>query len=406
LKREAFHSLLTAKTLFGQAEKFCQSSNEHYTSAGVVLLQDAVELFFLACLLEKADGGEDHKLEKASFPEIITKLRQLGVDVAKSVVLNAMNKTRVVVKHYGQVCAPAAAMTYLDAARASVDLAVRQVFGMGITGVMSTALLDNSKGKDHLNIATEAFDRADYSAALVGARQALFAEFEHEYFVGDYRKKTSNVWDTWAFRGKKAPARARSHEFAIQVTDPIDLLVVDIEQLRFDLLEIGASIQDFMNVQNRTPWVVELSPGDWRLGLRDMAEPWAADRSAAEYCLDQVATLIQKKQAHARSLRSYQAPAGKHWQCTLVAASPAFASASRRDPPLCQLLAGQSVWYAQMTYPFEPAGAALAKVFVFDHPSIPLTTAYVDYSAIHRVLVDTPKVPPPPVVAPPPPVVR
>jgi len=69
------------------------------------VLQDALELILLAVLIEK---GVDEKkgLENFSFDQLIGELKKEGVRVPKSGTLKALNKQRVIIKHYGQVSEP------------------------------------------------------------------------------------------------------------------------------------------------------------------------------------------------------------------------------------------------------------------------------------------------------------
>jgi hypothetical protein len=385
MKPEAFNGLLTAKTLFDSAERFCRSTNEHVTTAGVVMLQDAVELFFLACVLEHASDGEDLKLEKAGFPELMAALRARGIKIPRSGTLIAMNKARVVGKHYGQPCAPSAAAGYLDAARAAVETAVREVFSISISGIFSASLLKDGIGKSYLLAAQEAFDRGDFGTALMQVRQALFVEFESDYFVGDYRGPLGTV----PTRGYKAPLHARNQEWALSRADPLDLLIIDYERLRFDLLELGISVQEFYNVRNRTPVMVELTSGDWRTGLLDMFTPYVPDREKAEYCIDRTVSFVYKKQSHADSLRFDLGPPGKRYETRIAKSAPYRRIASYQDPIEGWLAEGTTVFYLGTINTFEQGGDSFAKVFLSLHPGEAGATYYVESNAIVRTLVDT-----------------
>jgi hypothetical protein len=52
MKSEVLDALLTARTLFDAARRQCAVRDRHIASAGLVVLQDAVELVFYACLIE------------------------------------------------------------------------------------------------------------------------------------------------------------------------------------------------------------------------------------------------------------------------------------------------------------------------------------------------------------------
>ncbi|MGC2970418.1 hypothetical protein [Paraburkholderia aspalathi] len=359
------------------------------------MLQDAVELFFLACALEKSPDAEDLKLERLSFDQLMTQLRSLGVTIAKSGTLSAMNKTRVVVKHYGQACAPAAAATYLQAARMAVDVALRDVFALSLAGIFMTALITDCRGKGYLDEAVSYLEVADYTNALIRTRQALFVEFEEDYFIGDWAVIPEPSWYSYSYRGQKAPQYAREPEWVRTRTDPTELVVLDFERLRFDMLEIGASVQDFLNVRSKTPDVYEMTRGgNWSVGLRDFIVPFEATKDAAEYCIDQTVMLIIKKQAHANSLFRDQPPAGKMYQRTIVADVPIRHVASHSAPVQSSLPIGTVLIYMGATSPIDGSGDMFAKIML-SGPGM----AYVPYASVASHLVDAPATPLPPKVA-------
>lgn len=105
MKETTLQTLITARALLEQAERHCGLGDRYLATAGLIVLQDAVELVFLAVLIEK-DVDEVRQIEKMTFDEMIAAIGQLGVKVPKPGTLRAMNKLRVTAKHYGQVMEP------------------------------------------------------------------------------------------------------------------------------------------------------------------------------------------------------------------------------------------------------------------------------------------------------------
>lgn len=91
---------MTAKKILNVSETLCSIRETHDCSAGIVVLQDAVELVMLAALLEL---GVDEKksLENLTFHKMIDELRIMDITVPKSGTIKAMYKHRVLIKHYG-----------------------------------------------------------------------------------------------------------------------------------------------------------------------------------------------------------------------------------------------------------------------------------------------------------------
>ncbi|RYZ96770.1 MAG: hypothetical protein EOO68_16335, partial [Moraxellaceae bacterium] len=88
--------------------------DRHSCSAALILLQDALEIVMLALLVEL--GVDEQKtLETKSFDDLIGELRKVKVRVPKSGTLKALNKERVIVKHYGQLAEPLTVQNYAEA---------------------------------------------------------------------------------------------------------------------------------------------------------------------------------------------------------------------------------------------------------------------------------------------------
>ena len=122
MKETTVHALIIARTLLERAEPLCESNDRYLASAGLVVLQHALENVFYALLIEK--GVDDEKnLERKGFDELVGELKAIGVTLPKTGTLKALNKQRVLTKHYAQVAEPVTVRSYLDAARVAIDVA-------------------------------------------------------------------------------------------------------------------------------------------------------------------------------------------------------------------------------------------------------------------------------------------
>ncbi|MBI4794535.1 MAG: hypothetical protein HY790_01615 [Deltaproteobacteria bacterium] len=50
MKQETLNTLMVARTLFDKAQKLCSVDDKFLASAGIVVLQDALELVLYSCL--------------------------------------------------------------------------------------------------------------------------------------------------------------------------------------------------------------------------------------------------------------------------------------------------------------------------------------------------------------------
>jgi hypothetical protein len=112
MKSETLNTFIIAKSLFDKAQELCIVEDKYITSAGLVILQDALELVLYACLIELGIDQEK-AIENFTFDQTIGELNQKGKKVNKSGTLKALNKQRVLIKHYGQLAEPETVKNFL-----------------------------------------------------------------------------------------------------------------------------------------------------------------------------------------------------------------------------------------------------------------------------------------------------
>lgn len=72
---------------------------------------------------------EQKDLESKTFDELIGELGKSEVKVPKSGTLKALNKQRVITKHYGQLAEPETVRNYAEASDIAVSKILMQVLG-------------------------------------------------------------------------------------------------------------------------------------------------------------------------------------------------------------------------------------------------------------------------------------
>jgi len=186
MKDTTIRSLIIARTLFEKAYGLCVADDRYLASAGLVVMQDALEIVFYALLIELG-VDEKRNLERLSFDELIGELKQVGVTVPKSGALKALNKQRVLTKHYAQVAEPATVRHYLDATQQALEATVNTVTGRALTDVYLSDLLEQGEAKDFLKTAEQYISESRFLDALTEIRKAIFVAFEADYSVYDWR---------------------------------------------------------------------------------------------------------------------------------------------------------------------------------------------------------------------------
>lgn len=304
MKEVTLHSLITAKALYDDAQALCVSGSTHSATAGLILLQDALELVLLAALVEK--GIDDaSKTEKLSFDQIIGNLQAGGVNVPKSGTLKSLNKNRVLAKHYGQLILPETVRGYLEATKATIDIVLNQVVGQSLDDIFLTDLLEDGEPKDLLRGAHVYLNRGEHLLALIEIRKAIFLEIEQPYSVHEWVNSEIQLWRALMQGGSKAPAHTRNGKWiAANVKEPTDFVQIDHNQLRADGVEWGVNTNELINLRWLTPSVFRASSDSPWCVSHDIALPAnQANQHNVQYCLDRAISILLKKQTHHRALR-------------------------------------------------------------------------------------------------------
>lgn len=308
MKETTVHSLTIARTLLERAEPLCNAEDRYLASAGLVILQDALEAVFYALLIE-LDVDDSKNLERKSFDDLIAELKVAGIAVPKSGTLKALNKQRVLTKHYAQVAEPVTVRTYYAAATKAIDATVLKVTGSSIHDLFIADILKDSEAKTFLKEAEGAIAQGHFFDALIEARKAIFVEFESDYSIygwRDYDGKRQAGLLAQAIRGGwRAPSWTRNKAWIDEnVKVPTDYIQIDYENWRLQAMEYGIHTVELRNLQTLTPAVFRAAPkAQWSYTYDATFSANNANEANARYCLDRAVSIILKKQEHARARR-------------------------------------------------------------------------------------------------------
>jgi flagellar biosynthesis regulator FlbT len=309
MKETTVHSLIIARTLLDRAEPLCTSNDRYLASAGLVILQDALETVFFAGLIERG-VDEEKALDSKRFEDLIAELKAVDIRVPKSGTLKALNKQRVLTKHYAQVAEPVTVRSYFDAALIAIDSTVRAAIGVGIRELFMADLLQDGRTKEHLKKAEKAIGDRDYLEALIETRKAIFIEFEDAYNVYAWRDHDPSQ-NRYALGlamlsgGWNAPYWAKNKKWIEEhVKVPTDYIQVDYDNFRLQAMEYGIHTAEFENVRRLTPAVFRKGYNEgWSVTYAAEFPANNANEKNAKYCLDRAVAFILKKQEHSGARR-------------------------------------------------------------------------------------------------------
>ena len=345
MKDSTLQTLITARALLEEAERHCTQGDRYLATAGLIVLQDAVELVFLAVLIEK-DVDEERNVEKMTFDEMIAAIGQLGVKVPKTGTLKAMNKLRVTAKHYRQVMEPLTVRGHLNAAKIVIDVVLRAIVGKPLREIFLTELVGPIFSKTFLDESVSALNEGDYLRSLTATRKAFFLEFESDYCIYQYRDADPSQPNWLRFgwgSGRKADSWKRTAKWIeSNVETPYDYVQLNFETWRVDAIEWGINTQMLNNIRRLTPDAVQLErSGEWFVRKPAGYAANSANHENAAHCLDLTIEAIRRKYEHVRAARTvgkdkpFETPSAYVGQ-------PLFEKPAKSSKEMRTLLAGDS----------------------------------------------------------------
>lgn len=362
MKSEVLNALLTARTLFDTARRQCLVRDRHIASAGLIVVQDAVELVLYACLIEKG-VDEARAVESFTFDQLIGELKRIGLAVIKSGTLKAMNKQRVLVKHHAQLAEPAAVQQYYEASLLATDSLLTEVIGKPLRQIVLADAVSRPELKALIDEATKYIDDRRYMDALITTRKALFLAVEVDYDIRKWEDHDPSKGNTSLalLVANKAPYHTRNKSFIENnVSNPLDYIQLDYERVNIEMMELGIDPVEFFNVWRLTPGVYRLPDDVWAVGMEPRIET-AATEDTARYCLDVVVSILLNQQSRKILVRS---PDYRSWKVRLLRSQPVLKRAALDAEPQGVILAeGDSCIALRLVSGFD--GKEFLRVFSF-----------------------------------------
>jgi len=204
MKQETLQTLLVARTIFDKATELSYVDNKYYASACLLMLQDILELVFVACLLEM-EVDQQKSIENFTFDQLIGELKANGKKIIKSGTIKALNN---IVKHYGRIADISNVKNYYNTAKLTIDALLNDVVSKNFSDIMLSEAIKNPEVKEYIDKACILINEKKYFAALVEIRKAIYDVFEKEYSIYGWKDFTSDqqntIWDYFRRGGHNA----------------------------------------------------------------------------------------------------------------------------------------------------------------------------------------------------------
>jgi len=249
LTESVVRKIVFARYLYSLATDCFRSDNAISIGTGIILLQDAVEIYLVA-IAEKLDIAF-HGIPK--FEDYLNKIKEKrNQPLPLQEKLKQLNKHRVNAKHYGITPSIDEAKHYVHTVMDFFEDTSIEIFNKEFKAITLTDLIDEGEAKSHLRNAENNLMSNNYAECLIDCRKAIYEEIEKRYSIEIFKDLDSA--NGLLGSGSDAPYEAKSKRFIERyVKDPTDYIVYDFIKLSIDLLEAGVRSEDFWNIRRLTP---------------------------------------------------------------------------------------------------------------------------------------------------------
>jgi hypothetical protein len=282
---------MLARYFLGQAEDAAKSHREVAAFAAINMLQDAIEIFFLAA----ADHLNARIERRTEFEQYIDKINEkLAEPLPFRQRLIEINKVRVLSKHNGVPPNTTELMGYLVDARQFFEEGCQKIFGRSFWTISLIELLPDSETRLCVTEAEKFYHEGKYHKCLVECRTAIYIEIEHNYVIDTFKDGGDFIF---AQAICKAPHHTKNKRFVDEnVRDPFDYVRLDHDRVDAELLRDGIEPAVFWNIWRLTPAVYRASLGGIWMVKQDLEkyDEEAAAQSAA-YVLEHTIDILLKK---------------------------------------------------------------------------------------------------------------
>lgn len=260
-------------------------------SIGIILLQDAVEIF-LSALCEQLDinltGNE-------KFHEYIKKIEvEKKVSLPLKKQMNILNKQRVNIKHFSLLpnledCDNYANSVWLFFSELSLMFLEKDIDCISLA-----ELIHDSRVRAYLKDAEESLNQCQYQDCQINCRKALYLAFEHK-FDRRYIKGKSKEND----KQMLSPVAREEYQKILDevINNTFDFLKKNEEQIKNQLKEIGIELLIYENLMRLTPNMYFYEDNNKWAIEEDLCFIRKYNRDNAYYCLKNAIDILRKKQA-------------------------------------------------------------------------------------------------------------
>jgi len=274
--------------------------NIERVGAGIILLQDSVELFLIAICehvnVENRENLKFHEYFKEIKKKVPGKIIPFKDDMLK------LNKQRVSLKHYGIRPYIDDCKTFHKNVYSFFKETSKSHLKIDFDSISLVNLLSEKKLKTIMKQAEVDLKKPNYRECQIGCRKALYLVFEQQFDIRPFEKyeediQIENDLARVLSRPKsQAPKYTKNKQYIKEkVRQPTDFIVIDYNEMWRELLSNGIDLVSFSNVRMLTPEVYFFKKEEeW--AIKEGAKGIIYNKENAEYCFRKTVEILLIKQ--------------------------------------------------------------------------------------------------------------
>lgn len=305
LKESVIKKIQKAK-LFLELGKDCFRviENVERVGAGIILLQDSVELFLIAiCEQLEVNYNPSQITFNQYFDKIEDKLRK---EIPKETIplkneMIKLNKQRIAIKHYGILPNIGDCKNLDNSVNLFFEELSKRYLKIDFISISLVNLLNDDNIKNLMKQAEVNLKSRSYKECQINCRKAIYLVFEKQFDIRPFEEyeediKSKSVLSEALRRPLSlAPEYAKNKQYIKEnVKEPTDYIVINTNEIERDLLSNGIDSIDFYNVMRLTPEVYLFEEEDW--AVKEEVSGIKFNEENAEYCFRKAIEILLIKQ--------------------------------------------------------------------------------------------------------------
>ncbi len=284
--------LALSRHLFFIARQNIESSQDLALFSGINLLQDSVEVFFLAL----SEYTSANIKQNASFAEYFDKinLKIKPHELPFKNRLIALNKIRVNAKHYGIQPNREECKICLIAVHEFLESQSKETLNVSYWSISLVDLIEDVSIANLLKLAEEFLEEEKFFECLISCRKAIFYKVEKQYDIRPFDRDDIPKTIIGGRPFSNAPFHAKNKQYIEKyVETPENYIVFDYQHLYQYLMEYEINPTDFWNIRRLTPAVYQKdNDSPWSVIYEDPILKESEFQKDAEYILTTVTNII------------------------------------------------------------------------------------------------------------------